>query len=66
MSVAGGAPVEYGRCVGCDDWVWGPWFADLTASIALVLHCRPPESNTPHQGDDRATMVGPTAQEDAP
>ena len=62
MSAVGGkpvAPVEHGQCVTCRGWGWGPWVADLTAHIALVLHCRSSQLNTPQERDVRATMVGP-------
>ncbi|MGW2371640.1 MULTISPECIES: hypothetical protein [Kitasatospora] len=41
------APVEYGQCVTCRGWGRGPWVADLTAHIALVLHCQPSHPNNP-------------------
>ena len=60
MTFVGGIPVapdEYGRCVTCWGWGRGPWVADLTAQIALVLHCQPTQPNTP-QG--QALAPGPS------
>ncbi|GHF86785.1 hypothetical protein GCM10018790_75340 [Kitasatospora xanthocidica] len=65
MSVVGSDPVEYGRCVSCEGWGWGRWIEDLTASVALVQHCRiRPLSNGPQDDVGHATMVGPHHQQE--
>ncbi|MEU4296325.1 hypothetical protein [Kitasatospora aureofaciens] len=53
MSAVGEAPVvpegeeqtELGRCTVCGAWVRGRFVQDLTAYVAEVEHCPPPDAD---------------------